>query len=236
MFDDRATQPTGRVTGPLDYGLRDLDASRTEDVLEAYSLLQEALGNDSVEDLRSFRRTVSPLSDQSIIPRVVYAHYDYEMIGVVVGATLKNLDAGFIAYSAVKEAWRRRGIYTRMRDDLLRRFTNDDGVRYVVSELDEQDWLYSKYVGDWSAVALPVYYEQPQAQGLGAKPLTLVAQPLGNGTTPGPSETLALVREVYERMYGIADVDRDESFRRVLASLAPNGQLPDNRCNGTDGK
>jgi len=194
-----------------------------EDVLEAYSLLQAAMGCDNVEDLRSFRRTVSPSTDQRVTPRVILAVSDSEIIGVVVGATLKNLNAGFIAYSAVKEAWRRRGIYTRMRGSLIARLTEDDGVDYVVSELDEQEWLYSKYLRDWKAVTLPGSYEQPQAQGLQATSLKLVAQSTRNGTTPGLARTVSLVREIYNRIYRIEDIDGNESFRRVLASLTTDG-------------
>ncbi len=137
--------------------------------------------------------------------------------------TLKNLNAGFIAYSAVKEAWRRRGIYTRMRSSLIGRFTEDDGVDYVVSELDEQEWLYSKYLRDWKAMPLPGSYEQPQAQGLQATSLKLVAQPARNGTTPGLAGTVSLVREIYKRIYRIEDIDGNESFRRMLASLTADG-------------
>ncbi len=205
------------------YNLRDLDASRLEDVLEAYSLLQAAMGCDNVEDLRSFRRTVSPSTDQRVTPRVILAVSDGEIIGVVVGATLRNLNAGFIAYSAVKEAWRRRGIYTRMRSSLIGRFTEDDGVDYVVSELDEQQWLYSKYLRDWKAVPLPGSYQQPQAQGLRATSLKLVAQPARNGTTPGLAGTVSLVREIYKRIYRIEDIDGNESFRRMLESLTTDG-------------
>ena len=203
--------------------LRALDASRAEDVLEAYSLLQEAMGSDSVEDLRYFRRTVSPSTDRHVLPRVVLAFSGDKILGVVVGATLLNLGAGFIAYSVVEETWRRRGIYTKMREHLLMRFSHDDGVQYVVAELDEQSWLFKKYTGDWNAVTLPGHYEQPEGQGLQAKSLRLVAQPIQDGTAPGPSETVSLVREIYERIYGIADVESNESFRRILTSLNPVG-------------
>ena len=218
------------------YNLRDLDESRLEDVLEAYSLLQVAMGCENVEDIHSFRCTVSPSTDQRVTPRVVLAVCNNEMIGVVVGAALKNLKAGFIAYSAVKEAWRRRGIYTRMRSSLIGRFTEEDGVEYVVSELDEDEWLFSKYLRDWKAVPLPASYERPQAQGLQATPLKLVAQPVQNGTTPGPSGTVALVREIYERIYRIEDVEGNESFRRMLASLTTDGPRAKNSHNDINRK
>ena len=213
------------------YNLRELDAARLEDVLEVYSLLQAAMGCDNVEDLHSFRRTVSPSTDRRVTPRVVLAVNDSGMIGVVVGATLKDLNAGLIAYSAVKEAWRRRGIYTRMRSSLIGQFKEDDGVEYVVSELDEEEWLFSKYLRDWKAMPLSGSYERPQAQGLQARPLKLVAQPVRNGTTPGPSETVALVREIYKRIYGIEDIDGNESFRRMLASLTTEGPQAKNSHN-----
>ena len=78
--------------------------------------------------------------------------------------------------------------------------------------MDEQSWLFKKYTDDWNAVALPGHYEQPEGQGLQAKSLKLVAQPIQNGTAPGPSKTVSIVREIYERIYGIADVERDDLF------------------------
>ena len=228
------TQLRSSVAGPSSYSLRDLDASRLEDVFEAYSLLQVEMGCEHVEDLRSFRSTVSPSMNQRVLPRVILAVSDDEIIGVMVGATLRNLNAGFIAYSAVKEAWRRRGIYTKMRGSLLRRFAHDDDVEYVVSELDEQEWLFTKYVRDWNAVALPASYEQPQAQGLQARPLRLVVQPVESGREVVMSETVALVREIYEGIYQITDVEGNESFRRILASLTPDGPQARNASNDID--
>lgn len=236
MFEDKMRQPKSSATGAPDYILRDLDESRLEDVLEVYSLLQDAMGTDSVEDLRSFRRTVSPLTDPRVLPRVVVASTECEVIGVMVGATLKNVGAGFIAYSAVQEASRRRGIYVRMRSRVLKRFTEDDGVEYVVSELDEGSWLFSKCIRDWNGVALPGHYEQPQAQGLQAKALRLVAQPVNNGITPGPFETLALVREIYEQIYRIKDAEGNESYRRISASLTRSGPQYEIERNGTNRK
>jgi hypothetical protein len=43
--------------------------------------------------------------------------------------------------------------------------------------------------------------------------------PTINGITPDADETAALIREIYERIYGIADVDTNKSFLRVVASL-----------------
>ena len=225
------TQLKSSPTSSASFILRDLDESRLEDVIEAYSLLQVAMGCDNVEDLRSFRQTISPLTDDRVLPRVILAFSDDEIIGLVVGATLKNLNAGFIAYSAVKEARRHRGIYTRMRSEVLRRFTQDDGVEYVVSELDEQEWLFQKYTRDWNGVALSGHYEQPQAQGLPARPLRLVAAPVEKGTALVVTETVALVREIYKRIYRIEDVDGNESFGRILASLTPDSTRAKNSSN-----
>ena len=202
------------------YSLRYLDDSRIEEMLQVYSLLQDAMGIESVEDLGSFRRMVSPRADPFVLPRVVCAFRGDEIIGTVVAATLKRLDAGFIAYSAVKEDSRRHGIYATMRQELLRRLAEEDGVQYVASELDQQDWLFLKYVSQWNATVLCERYEQPEAQGLQAKSLSLVASPTDNAATLGAVGTAALIREIYQRIYGIADVDTNESFIWVIASLS----------------
>ena len=213
-------QPSKSAGQSPSYSLRYLDDSRIEEVLQVYSLLQDAMGIESVEDLRSFRRTVSPRIDPSVLPRVVCAFSDDEIIGTVVGVALKRLHAGFIAYSAVKEDSRRYGIYATMRHELLRRLAQDDGVQYVASELDQQDWLFQKYVNQWNATVLCERYEQPEAQGLQAKSLSLVAMPIDNGATPDAVEIVNLIREIYRSVYGIADLDTNESFLRVMASLS----------------
>ena len=88
----------------LMYSLDEIDEANLPRIVEAYGLLQEAMGTDAVEDVNSFRRTVSASTEAFVVPRVVCALHQDEVIGVIVGAYLKRLGMGFIAYSAVGEA------------------------------------------------------------------------------------------------------------------------------------
>ena len=202
--------------------VREISASDTVSVLEGYSILREAMGTDAVEDEQSFRGTVSPATDPAVAPKLVAATLGRDMAGFIVGSYLRNLNIGLIAYSAVREAQRRLGIYTAMRRRLIELFNLEaDGgqVSYVMSELEEHSRLYGRYLGEWRAFVLPCAYWQPDAQGLKAKDLKLVLQPIARGGPPGDDEILDIVREVYKRVYRIVDVENHPTFRRIAASL-----------------
>ena len=229
-------------------GIRDLYETEDALILRGYALLQEAIGVESVEDLRSFRDTVSSVTDDAAIPKMICATSAEDTIGFIVGTYLTNLNMGFIAYSAVQERWRGRGVYTDMRHRVLELFDQEsgrvpdrarpagspshaagaqgsngrghgEGVLYVISELDEESPLYRAYLNKWGAVVAPCAYEQPEAQGLRARDLKLVLQPVARRTAPSRDETIAIVREVYERIYRIQDVAANASFRRIAVSL-----------------
>ena len=232
-------------------GIREVGETEDAIILKGYALLQEAIGVESVEDLRSFRKTVSSATDDAAIPKMVCATSAEDTIGCIVGTYLSNLNMGFIAYSAVDERWRGRGVYTDMRHRILELFNQEsegvrsetrldgspeppasrlraretngqghgEGVLYVISELDEESPLYGVYLNRWGAVVAPCAYEQPEAQGLQARDLKLVLQPVARRTAPGRDETLAIVREMYERIYRIRNVAANASFHRIAISL-----------------
>ena len=185
-------------------------------VTEGYALLRETMGAGRVEDIKSFRGTISPATDDAVCPKLVCATFQGDMVGITIGAYLRNLNMGYIAYSAVGPMFRRRGIYAEMRARLIDLF---DGADFVISELEEGSRLFNRYLAEWNAITLPCDYEQPEAQGLISLPLRLVLQPLARTMPPDEPESLAIARELYERIYRITDVTGNESFRRVTASL-----------------
>ena len=235
----------------MPYKIREVRETEDTLILEGYALLQEAIGVESVEDLGSFLKTVSLATDEAAIPKMVCATSAEDMVGFIVGTYLSNLGMGFIAYSAVREQWRGRGMYTDMRHRIVDLFDQEIGrarsgtrpgptptheiratearglangahverVLYVISELNEDGPLYRTYLRKWGAIVAPCAYEQPGVQGLQSKELKLVLQPVRRRTAPGHDETLAIVREVYERIYRVQDVTANASFRRIAASL-----------------
>ena len=200
-------------------------------LLEGYRLLQQALGARNVESFDCFRSTVSPATDSCAVPRMVCALDQNEVIGFSVGAYLRNLNMGIIVYSGVKTGWRRRGVYTAVRGELIDLFnqSSDEARREglasgrriacVVSEQEDGSELFKRYVAEWGAHVAPCDYEQPEVHGLTVRPLKLVLQPVGRNRPPTANEVIELVRELYERLYRIADVDHNPSYLRVVASV-----------------
>ena len=75
--------------------------------------------------LDRFLETVSSATDDAAIPKMVCAASAEDMVGFIAGTYLSNLGIGFIAYSAVRERWRGRGVYTEMRHRIVDLFDQE---------------------------------------------------------------------------------------------------------------
>ena len=192
---------------------------------ESHALLCRAMGAANVEDMESFRETLSPATDPLVVPTMVCGLVEETVVGVAVGAYLVEPNFGFVAYAAVAEGWRRMGVYTTLRAKLIDRLRLHGAERgrselaYVVSEMESGYFLIRRLVGEDGAYTAPVAYEQPAAQGLVTRPLELVVRPMGVSTPPDRDQTLEIVRHIYRRIYRIRDVESDPTFIRIAESL-----------------
>lgn len=214
---------TVAVGSPLE--VRDIGLEDRDLVLESHTLLRRIMGDAKVEDLDSFLDTISPSTDPSIIPHAVCLLREGTVVGVTVGAYMVRPNVGFVAYAAVDEEWRRRGLYTELRSRMVSLFQTDavDNRKaetpFVVSEMDKGSFLLRRFVDRGGAFVMPCEYEQPAVQGLGSRALELVVQP----RKPNQAEALSIVRELFRGIYRIRDPEADQAFRRVADSLRRTG-------------
>ena len=198
-------------------------------LLEVHSLLLSTFPPGRVEDRSSFLRSVSRTANPGAVPAVVGAFDGGAVVGAVVGAYLPRANAGMVLYSAVERRARNRGLYDAMRARLLEalaaeaRCAGEPGVAYIVSEVEEGSPLHRRYVSRWRAYTALCDYWQPETQGLLARPLKLVLQPILAAGPPTARETAVLVREIYRSVYRLQDPEEDLSYRRVILSLAVEG-------------
>ena len=194
-------------------------------VIEVHSLLLSSFPPGMVEDRESFLQSVSRTAEPGAVPTVVGALYGGTVVGAVVGAYLPRVNVGMVLYSAVERRARGGGLYGEMRARLTESLTADAreagraGVRYIVSEVEQDSLLYKRYVSEWRSYTAPCDYWQPETQGLSARPLELVLQPVLAEEPPAIRETAVLVREIYRTVYRLPDPEEDLSFRRVILSL-----------------
>jgi len=192
---------------------------------EGHALLRQEMLLGDVERLDDFVRTVSSATTAAVVPVMVCATSEAEMIGFNVGLYLQDVNVGFIAYSAVRTRWRRRGAYTTMRALLVAAMQRGVAGRgrgqleYVVSELSDSSPLLRPYVYELNALVTPCAYEQPAVQGLASRRLKLVLQPLVKRGLPRTSSLLDIIGEIYRSVYRIPNVLDHPAYRRVAASL-----------------
>jgi hypothetical protein len=178
-----------------------------------------------VEDRASFLRSVSRSAEPGAIPTVVGALHGGAVVGAVVGAYLPRVNMGMVLYSAVERRARGGGLYRAMRAGLAEALAADAsdtgraGVDYIVSEVEQDGPLYELYVSEWRSYTAPCDYWQPETQGLSARPLKLVLQPVLAEGPPAICDIDTLVREMYRTVYRLPAPEEDPNYRRVILSL-----------------
>ena len=202
-----------------------VDPCDTARVLEVHSLLVSSLPAGLVEDRESFLQSVSRAAESGALPTVAVALQCGAVIGAVVGAYLSRVNVGMVLYSAVEPRARNRGLYGAMRARLLEAIAADardlgkPGIDRIVSEVEDDSPLHRLYASEWRAFTAPCDYWQPETQGLSARALKLVLQPVLAERHPSSRDIAVLVREIYRTVYRLSDPEEDPSYRRVILSL-----------------
>ena len=215
---------TTTAISSIGYETREVDEGESALILDGYALLSEVMDGGSVEDRDEFLKSVSPSPGGAVLPKMVLASDQGAMIGFSVGMCLTEIRSGFIAYSAVRAGWRRRGVYKGMRRLLvsaIRRAARQTCGRfdYIFSELERSSPLLPWYLDRLRSSVVPCRYEQPAVQGLHPRLLELVVQPVDRSTPPVGAELVYIVGRIFERVYRIRRVEANPAFRRVAASI-----------------
>lgn len=192
-----------------------------QSVPQAYMLLEETIGSENVEDADSFRSTVSPLTDPSVAPKLVASFVAERLIGAMLGVYLRKTNGCMILYAGVREPFRGQGVYTRMREFLMRELASESETHpgFVMSEVEDGGWLYRKYLDEWGGFAAPIDYRQPSVQGLRKRRLRLVAVPMSSSTQEILENLPSVLHDVFTGIYRIPDPELHPCFRHAAASL-----------------
>ena len=193
----------------------------SESVRRAHELFVETIGPDGVEDLDSFRLTVSRLATPAVVPKLIEVYDGYHLIGAMLGVYLRRVNGGMVLYAGVREPYRHQGLYTEMRNSLLTELAAESpmGLGFVLSEVEAGSWLHRKYVDEWGGFVAPLDYVQPAVQGLLRRPLSLVIVPQALGRADIIKDLPAILREVFTGVYRIAEPEGDPDFRHIMDSL-----------------
>ncbi len=192
-----------------------------EAVSTVHGLFVETLGEDAVEDLASFSVTVSPHTDPQVAPKLVTVFERGKPVGAMLGVYLRRVNGSMILYAGVREPFRRRGLYMKMRAALLSELSMESptGPEFLLSEQEDGSWLIAKYLDEWGGFVAPLDYVQPAVQGLARRRLALVVVPQAASRENIIEALPNIVREVYTSVYRIAEPEDNGDLRRVTGSI-----------------
>lgn len=158
-------------------------------------------------------------------------------IAAATGAYLATVNAGFIAYLAVREDQRRRGLGKRLRSHLVealraqaRREAGADLV-YVVGEVErESPWLRA-LVAEGRTIALDVPYFHPWMSLRARHHYALYREQVTDTRPELPAGEVARVIEaIWRRVYHFQNPEQRDTFRSMMRALegrATVGSAPD---------
>lgn len=194
----------------------------SESVRRAHELFVETIGPYGVEDLDSFRLTVSSFTNPAVIPKLVGVYEGERLIGAMLGVYLRGVNGGMVLYAGVREACRRQGLYAEMRNTLLAELASESptGLGFVLSEVEYGTWLHRKYLDEWGAFVATPDYVQPAVQGLPRRRLDLMVVPLAADTAEIIEALTAILREIFTGVYRIAEPENHQDFRHIMDSVA----------------
>lgn len=134
---------------------------------------------------------------------------------------LWKLNAGMVLYAGVREPFRGRGVYMKMRAALLAELAAQStiGLDFLLSEIEEGDRLLQKYLHKWGAFVAPCDYVQPAVQGLPRRKLDLVVVPVATNRAEITENLPSIIHEVFRGVYRIAEPERHPDFRHVVESI-----------------
>ena len=193
----------------------------SESVHQAHELFVETIGPDEVEDLDSFRRTVSPDTKAALVPKLIGSYDSRRLVGAMLGVYIRRVNGGMVLYAGVKEPYRRQGLYAEMRTSLLAELAAESptSLGFVLSEVEDGSWLHRKYLSEWGAFVAPLDYFQPAVQGLSRRRLDLLVVPLAADREEIIDALPAIVREVFTGVYRISEPEDNPDFRLIMGSI-----------------
>ena len=193
----------------------------TESLVSVHALFVETISADGVEDLDSFRLTVSPSTKALPVPKLIGSYDRGRLIGAMLGVYLRRVNGGMILYAGVREEYRRQSLYAEMRNTLLSELAaeSQNGLGFVLSEVEDGSWLQRRYLDEWEAFVAPLDYVQPAVQGLTRRPLSLVVVPQADTRSEIIHALPAIVGEVFTGVYRISEPDDDPDFRHIMDSI-----------------
>ena len=193
----------------------------TESLVSVHALFVETISADGVEDLDSFRLTVSPSTKAPLVPKLIGSYDRGRLIGAMLGVYLRRVNGGMVLYAGVRGPFRRQGLYTEMRTRLLSELSAESptSLGFVLSEVEDGSWLQRRYLDEWGAFGAPLEYVQPAVQGLTRRPLSLVVVPQADTRSEIIHALPAIVGEVFTGVYRISEPDDDPDFRHIMDSI-----------------
>ena len=193
----------------------------SESVHQAHELFVETIGPDEVEDLDSFRRTVSPDTKAALVPKLIGSYDSRRLVGAMLGVYIRRVNGGMVLYAGVKEPYRRQGLYAEMRTSLLAELAagSPTGLGFVLSEVEDGSWLHRRYLSKGGAFVAPLDYVQPAVQGLTRRRLDLLVVPLAADRKEIIDALPAIVREVFTGVYRISEPEDNPDFRLIMGSI-----------------
>jgi len=158
---------------------------------------------------------------------------DGEVIGVVAGAYLAGINAGFITYLAVREEGRGQGVAGRIRATLVDSFRGDarragrDDLSWVLGEVRTEGHWLEALVRNRGAIPFDLVYYHPGMLLESGPSYALYREPIGDHRVELPAEEVRrVIYAVWRRGYRVRYPLERPTFQAMLTELRSRDPVP----------
>jgi len=201
----------------------------TVDFERGYSIIQDRIPFEERSDVLDFISSVNQARRGELSPdsyHMLVARYDGDVIGVITGYYLSDINCGFINTLAVKIGLEGKNVGTNLRNELIGRFRRDsnkignESLNGVLGEIEEKNPWLKKIVSNPRVFPFDIKYIQPPLRvDKTGRELVLYLEPDEEIKTIGRDKAVRIVSAIYRNIYDIEEPEKHHCFKEILKSF-----------------
>jgi hypothetical protein len=223
--------------GRPDFRVVEVEDERDPLADRALGLIAELFPTHERQPISELRSEIEEKRLKLLMPfdfHLIAATTDHdEVIGVVAGAYLAGINAGFITYLGVREAGRDRGVAGRIRAALVDAFRADarragrNDLAWVLGEVRTEGHWLDALVRNRGAIPFDLVYYHPGMLLESGPSYALYREPIGDHRIELPAEEVRrVIYAVWRRGYRVRYPLERPTFQAMLAELASRDPVP----------
>lgn len=199
------------------------------DFERGYNIIQDRIPFEERSDILDFITSIEQARKEELYPdsyHMLVAKSGDDVVGVISGYYISDINCGFINTLAVKKGSEGRNIGTVLRNELIRSFRSDSNrignekFGGVLGEVEERNPWLKKVVSNPQVLPFDIDYIQPPLrEEQNGRKLVLYLEPNVDMKAMERGEVVRILSAIYRDIYDVKEPEKHPCFREILKSF-----------------